>query len=98
MDVARGAVSVFISDYGVVELVPNRFFPYQASTTHDFVAIFDPAYLSVDYLTDVTVRDQPIAGLQDQRLMYADYTLRVSSVQAIAAIADISPTGAMTAS
>ncbi len=96
-DVARGAVSVFISDYGVVELVPNRHFPFQASTTHEFVAVFDPAYLSVDYLSNVNVIEQPIAGLQDSRLMYADYTLRVSSDQAIAAIADVSPTGAMTA-
>jgi hypothetical protein len=96
-DVARGAVSIFISDYGVVELVPNRFMPYQASTTHDVVAVFDPAYLSVDYLSDVTVQEAPIAGLMDQRLMFADYTLRVSSDQAVGLIADISPTGAMTA-
>lgn len=96
-DVARGAVSIFISDYGVIELVPNRFMPYQASTTHDFVAVFDPAYLSVDFLSPVTVLEKSIAGLMDQRLMFADYTLRVSSDQAIGAIADIAPAGAMTA-
>lgn len=96
-DVARGAVSVFISDYGVIELVPNRFMPYQASTTHDFVAVFDPSYLSVDYLHGISVTDQAVLGLQERRNMFADYTLRVSSDQAIGAIADISPTGAMTA-
>lgn len=97
MDVARGAVSVFISDYGVVELVPNRFFPFQASTTHDWVAVFDPMYLSVDYLSGINVTEEAHLGLQQRRSMVADYTLRVSSDQGIAAIADISPTGAMTA-
>jgi hypothetical protein len=96
-DVARGAVSVFISDYGVVELVPNRFMPYQASTTHDFVAVFDPSYLSVDYLAPIKVTEEARLGLQMRRSMVVDYTLRVSSDQAIGAIADISPTGAMTA-
>ena len=96
-DVARGAVSVFISDYGVIELVPNRFMPFQASTTHDVVAVFDPAYLSVDYLAQIQVREPAIEGLQERRSMFADYTLRVSSDQAIGLIADIAPAGAMTA-
>ena len=96
-DVARGAVSVFISDYGVIELVPNRFFPKQASTTHDFIAVFDPAYLSVDYLQGIQTTEEAHLGLQMRRSMFADYTLRCSSDQAIGAIADISPTGAMTA-
>lgn len=96
-DVARGAVSIMVTDYGVLEFVASRFMPKQASTTHDFIAIFDPAYLSVDYLTGITVKDQPIAGLQDQRLMYADYTLKVGSEQAVGAVIDISPTSVMTA-
>lgn len=95
-DVARGAVSVFVTDYGVLELVASRFMPRQASTTHDFIAIFDPAYLSVDYLSGIQVKDQPIAGLQDSKLMYADYTLRVNR-QAVGAVIDISPTSVMTA-
>ena len=96
-DVARGAVSVFISDYGVLALMPNRFFPFQASTTHEYCAVFDPAYLAVDYLSNIKVTEEAHLGLQSRRSMVADYTLRVSSDQAIGAIVDISPTGAMTA-
>lgn len=96
-DVARGAVSIFVTDYGVLELVANRFFPRQASTTHDYIAVFDPQYLSVDYLQGHTTKEQPIAGLQDSKLLYCDYTLRVSSRQAIGAVIDISPTSVMTA-
>jgi hypothetical protein len=96
-DVARGAVSIFISDYGVVELVPNRFQPLTNSTTHDAVFIFDPAYLSVDYLQGIQTKVGTQNGLQDQRLMYADYTLKVGSEQAVAMVGDLSPTAAMTA-
>ena len=95
-DVARGAISVFVSDYGVIELVPNRYFPYQTSTTHDYVAVFDPSYLSVDYLSGIQTSEEAHLGLQTRRSMTADYTLRVSNDQAIAGIMDVS-TGAMSA-
>jgi len=96
-DVARGAVSIFITDFGVIELVASRFYPFTTSTTHDSVLVFDPQYLSVDYLQNVTVRDKNAGGLADRRLMYTDYTLKVGSAQAIGMVGDLSPTAAMTA-
>lgn len=98
MDVARGAVSVFVSDFGVVELVPNRFMPFQSGSTFDVVAVFDPSYMTVDYLQGINVTELAKAGLNDRRSMFADYTLRVCNDQAIGLIGDISTTAAMTQS
>jgi hypothetical protein len=92
---ALGSVNVFVTDFGTLDLVPNRL--QQTYTANDTgavatVFVFDPTYVRHGYLTGY--RTEPLAktGLSDKRLMCVDWTLKVLTEKAHALIADIDPT------
>jgi hypothetical protein len=95
---ALGAVNVFVTDFGTLDLVPNRLQPLHdlATDTVD-VFIIDPSYLSIGFLHGY--RTEPLAktGLADNRQMAVDWTLIVHTEKAHGVIADIDPTQAVTA-
>jgi len=88
---ALGAVNVFVSDFGTLELVDNRLQQTYAADdgTAANVYIITPAMLSIGYLHGY--RTEPLAktGLADKRQMAVDWTLIVNTEKAHAVIADI---------
>jgi hypothetical protein len=96
---AMGSVNVFVTDFGTLDLVPNRLQQaQQAAAAGDsaFVFILDPSYLSMSYLHGY--RTDPLAktGLAENRHMSVDYTLKVHTEKAHAMIGDVSLTADVT--
>ncbi len=91
---ATGAVNVFVSDFGVVEIEANRLQQLEDTTTAN-VFILDPAMLRLSYLDGY--RTEPLAkqGLADTRQICVDWTLKVLNEEAQALIADIDTTAAV---
>ena len=98
---AIGSISVFVTDFGVLKLVPNRL-----QQTHldsgginacADVFILDPAYLAVSYLQGVRTDTLAKTGLAENRQMSVDWTLVVHNEKAHGIIGDINHTAAMTA-
>jgi len=93
---AQGSIDLFITDFGVLKLVPNRLQP-AFDTGNDIAFILDFNYLEVSYLQGY--RTDPLAktSLSDDRFMSVDQTLVCKNWEAIGAICDIDPTADMTA-
>jgi hypothetical protein len=86
---ARGAVNVFVSDFGVVvELQDNRLQTIDG-TGYDLFAL-DPQYLEIGFLTGYQTEPLAKTGLAEKRLMSADWTLKVLSEDAQGVYADLS--------
>lgn len=77
------AIDVYISDFGTLTIVPNRF-----QRPRD-VFILDPEYMRQDFLSNV--KQEPLAktGHADRKLISAHWTLVVESEKAQGIIADI---------
>lgn len=74
---------VYLSDFGEVAIVPNRF------TDERFAFVMDPDYVSVSYLRPFRTFDIAKAGDSDKKEMVVEYGLRVKSEKAHAAIANL---------
>ena len=97
---AMGAVNVFVTDFGTLDLVPNRLQQLQDTAgTDDSAIVFylDPEYLSLCYLKGY--RTDPLAktGLAENRQMSVDWTLIVNTEKAHGMSTDIDFTAAVTA-
>jgi hypothetical protein len=83
--VATGAVSVFVTDFGVIcEMVANRLQPTTDTATSTLFAI-DPEYAALSYLSGYRVDELAKSGLSDKKLMSVDWTLKVYNEEAHAA-------------
>jgi hypothetical protein len=96
---ALGAVNVFVSDFGTLELVDNRLQQTYAADdgTAADVYIIDPAFLAIAYLHGYRVEPLAKTGLADNRQMAVDWTLIVNTEKAHGVIADVDPAAAATA-
>ena len=96
---AIGAVNVFVSDFGTLELVDNRLQQLYAADDGNCynVYIFTPAYVSLGYLHGYRVEPLAKTGLADKRQMAVDWTLIVGTEKAHGLIADIDPAAAAVA-
>jgi hypothetical protein len=74
---------VYLSDFGEVAIVPNRF------TDERFAFVMDPEYVSVSYLRPFRTFDIAKNGDSDKKEMVVEYGLRVKSEKAHAAIANL---------
>jgi hypothetical protein len=74
---------VYLSDFGEVAIVPNRF------TDERFALVMDPEYVSVSYLRPFRTFDIAKTGDSDKKEMVVEYGLRVKSEKAHAAIANL---------
>jgi len=93
---AQGSVDVFITDFAVLELIPNRLQP-QTDTDNDTAFVIDPSLLSMSYLYGY--RTVPLAtnGLYERREISVDWGLCVKNWDGLGSFADIDPTAAMVA-
>lgn len=89
---AIGAVDVFISDFGTLKLIPNRF-----SRERD-VFVLDMSMWEVKYLRPFFVKKLAVTGDAENRQILADYGLCSKNEAASGVVADTDSTAAMTAS
>lgn len=95
---AIGAVTEFVSDFGVVlDIVANRLQPNNGTASESHVLIFTPSMIAIDYLQGYRTEELAKTGLSDKRMMHVDWTLRVNTQRAHGAILDIDETAAVTA-
>lgn len=96
MATAKGAVDVFLSDFAVLELIPNRL--QQLVTTNNAnVFLIDPEYVRQGFLHGYRVEPLAKTGLAEKRQMIVDWTLKVLTEKAHGVIADVDITAAVTA-
>ena len=96
--VAQMSVNVMVTDFSVLEIVPNRLM--QASgggTASDTAFIFDPNFLSLSYLQGYQVDPIGKVGLSDKSTVSVDWGLRVHNWTALGGIVGILNTAAVTA-
>ena len=97
---ALGAVNVYVTDFGTLNLVPNRLQQTYQSADAAAVAdvfILDPAYLELSYLHGYRTDTLAKTGLAENRQMAVDWTLVVNTEKAHGVIGDIDPTAPVTA-
>ena len=87
---AKGAVSVFFSDFSTLTLIANRLQKLEDTDNSNFYVI-DPAHVKQGILTGYNVQPLAKTGLSDKRLMSVDYTLKVMNEKAHGVVADIDP-------
>ena len=97
--VAQGSVNVMVTDFSVLELVPNRLQPVSGggSPASDTVFIFDPNMIQISFLHGY--RTYPLAklGLQDRMEIAVDWTLKPLNWTALGGILGVDKAAAVTA-
>ena len=76
-------VTVYLSDFGPLKFVPNRF---QRERDMHFL---DPDFIEVKYLENPQIQDLAITGLARRQQVWASYTLAVLNEAAHGIIADL---------
>lgn len=74
---------VYLSDFGEVSIVPNRFFDER------FAIVMDPEYFSVSYLRPFQTIDIGTVGDSTKKELLVEYGLRVKNEKAAAAVANL---------
>ena len=97
--VAQGAVNMFVGNFGVVTLTPNRQMEtYDAAGTDVVDILFiDTRYPMMATLHGYATKDLGVTGLYDQQVLYCDKTFIPGATRSIAAVADVDPTVPMAA-
>jgi len=81
----NAAIDVYVSDFGELQVVPNRF-----QRARD-VFILDPSYARIGYLKNTTQTELARTGHSERRLISAEYGLQIDNEAAHGVIADINP-------
>ena len=81
-----GAADVYVSDFGSVSIVPNRFSPTRN------VFVLDPEYAGMGILRDIQTQELAKTGDASKYLMLAEYTLIMKNEKAHGAIYDCDDT------
>ena len=91
--VAKGAVNVFVTDFGqVLSMVANRIMqPEDDTDTLENTNLYfiDPAFVRTTFLEGYNVKDLAKVGLADKRQMTVDGSLKVLNEEAHGVIADL---------
>jgi len=82
-----GAADIYVSDFGSVSIVPNRFQRDRSAF------VLDPEYAAVCYLRDFEIQEIAKTGDSDKRSIVVEYGLEISNEAAHGVIADIDVTG-----
>ena len=76
---------IYLSDFGSVSIVPNRFFDER------FAIVMDPEYASISYLRPYETLDIAAVGDSTKKELIVEYGLRVKNELSAAAIANLTP-------
>jgi hypothetical protein len=78
-----GAADVYVSDFGTVNVVPNRFQPENTAY------ILDPEYASVGFLRNFRTEVLAKTGDAEKRMIIVEYGLKVRQQKSHAAVRDL---------
>jgi len=78
-----GAADVYVSDFGTVNVVPNRFQPENTAY------VLDPEYASVGYLRNFRTEVLAKTGDAEKRMIIVEYGLKVRQQKSHAAVRDL---------
>ncbi len=87
-----GSVDYYVSDFGTLEVVPNRF------QRDDDVYVLDWDYWAIAYIDNMVVQDLAKTADGSRKVILSDYVLVSKNEAASGIVADIDETAAMTAS
>lgn len=81
------AADVFVSDFGIIQIVPDRFIPN--SDNDDVAFLVDTEMASVAYLRPFETNELAKTGDSEQTQLLVEYTLQVNNEAAHGIIADL---------
>ena len=84
------AADVYLSDFGSISVVPNRFMT-STNSCGETAFIVDPDMAAVAYLRPFTTNELAVTGDNESTQLLAEYTLEVKNEAAHGIIADITP-------
>ena len=86
---AVGAVDVYVSDFGVIDVIPDRFM-----RTRD-ILIFEAAMWALSYLDPYQQFDIARTGDSEKRVLLVDWTLEARNPDSSGIVADVDNTASM---
>ena len=84
-----GAADVYLSDFGTLSVVPNRFMSADANDNGEVAFVLDPEYASIAYLRPFATNELAKTGDSEKTQLLVEYTLEVKNEKAHAIIADL---------
>jgi len=84
-----GAADIYLSDFGSVSVVPNRFM-VSGNSANEVAFVLDPEYAAVAYLRPFFTNELAKNGDSDRTQLIVEYTLEVRNEAAHGIIADLS--------
>jgi len=84
------AADVYMSDFGTVSVVPNRFMT-STNTCDEVAYVLDPDMAAVAYLRPFQTNELAVTGDNESTQLLAEYTLEVKNEAAHGIIADLTP-------
>jgi hypothetical protein len=84
-----GAADIYLSDFGELAVVPNRFMTADGGDGGEVALVLDPEYLSVAYLRPFATNELAKAGDSEKTQLLVEYTLEVKNEAAHGIIADL---------
>ena len=85
-----GAADVYLSDFGTVSVVPNRFMT-STNSCGETAFIVDPDMAAVAYLRPFQTNELAVTGDNESTQLLAEYTLEVRNEAAHGILADLTP-------
>ena len=84
-----GAADIYLSDFGSVSVVPNRFM-LSGNSANEVAFVLDPEYAAVAYLRPFQTIELAKNGDSDRTQLLVEYTLEIRNEAAHGIIADLS--------
>ena len=84
-----GAADVYLSDFGSMSVVPNRFM-LSGNSANEVAFVLDPEYAAVAYLRPFQTKDLAIVGDAERTQLLVEYTLEIKNESAHGIVADLS--------
>ena len=84
-----GAADVYLSDFGSMSVVPNRFM-VSGNSANEVAFVLDPEYAAVAYLRPFQTKDLAIVGDAERTQLLVEYTLEIKNESAHGIVADLS--------
>jgi hypothetical protein len=85
-----GAADVYLSDFGTVSVVPNRFMT-STNSCDDVAFIVDPDMAAIAYLRPFQTNELAVTGDNESTQLLAEFTLEVRNQAAHGILADLTP-------
>ena len=83
-----GAADIYLSDFGSISVVPNRFM-LSGNSANEVAFVLDPEYAAVAYLRPFQTKDLAVVGDAERTQLLVEYTLEVKNEAAHGIIADL---------